>query len=160
MDQLLSITALARHTGVSSKSLRHWEALGLLPKASRSHTGYRFFPSEAIAYVGFVKKSKAMGLTLKQMQGVLRLARKGIGPCPTVEFWVDQRIAALEAEIQSLTGRLADLKRIRQNYSRGRRAVTGSRKCCSLLIGLPEEKHFRRADARQLSGRVRSAYTQ
>ncbi len=42
MDQHLSITALARQTGVSSKSLRHWETLGLLPKASRSHTGYRF----------------------------------------------------------------------------------------------------------------------
>lgn len=149
MDQHLSITALARQTGVSSKSLRYWEALGLLPQASRSHTGYRFFSSESIAYVGFVKKSKAMGLTLKQMQGVLRLARKGFGPCPTVESWVDQRIVELEAEIQSRTERLADLKRIQRSYTEIRRSRTRSQECCSLLVGLPEEKHFRSSGTRQ-----------
>lgn len=149
MDRHLSITALARQTGVSSKSLRHWEALGLLPKASRSHTGYRFFPSEAVAYIGFIRRSKEMGLTLKQMQSVLQLARKGIGPCSTVESWVDRKIAEMEAEIQSLTERLADLKRIQQSYTQVRRAEIHSYKCCSLLVGLPEEKHFRHINARQ-----------
>jgi len=41
MGQALSISALARSTGVTSKTLRHWERVGLLPKAARTHTGYR-----------------------------------------------------------------------------------------------------------------------
>ncbi len=88
-----------------------------------------------------------MGLTLKQMQSVLQLARKGIGPCPTVEPWVDQKIEEMEAEIQSLTEHLTELKRIQQSYTRVRCAEAHSQECCSLLVGLPEEKHFRNANA-------------
>lgn len=144
MNQSLSITALARQTGVSSKSLRYWEALGLLPKASRSRAGYRLFSSEAVAYVGFVKKSKVMGLTLKQMQQVLRLARDGRSPCAMVETWIDARIAELETEIQSLTKQLSALKRIQRRYSIEAPADARPQVCCSLLVGLPEERRFRR----------------
>jgi MerR family regulatory protein len=42
MRQALSISALARSTGVTSKTLRHWERVGLLPKAARTHTGTAF----------------------------------------------------------------------------------------------------------------------
>ena len=147
MTQNLTITALARETGVSSKSLRYWEELGLLPKASRSRAGYRLFPPEAVAYVGFVKRSKAMGLTLKQMQKVLRLARDGRSPCTTVETWIDQRIAELETAIQSLTQQLSALKCIQRRSSLDAPADYPPQSCCSLLMGLPEERRFRRVAA-------------
>jgi len=47
MGQALSISALARSTGITSKTLRHWERVGLLPKAARTHTGYRIFGAES-----------------------------------------------------------------------------------------------------------------
>jgi DNA-binding transcriptional MerR regulator len=34
MGQALSISTLAKSTGVTSKTLRHWERVGLLPKAA------------------------------------------------------------------------------------------------------------------------------
>jgi MerR family copper efflux transcriptional regulator len=155
MNQYLSITALARQTGVSSKSLRYWEALGLLPKAARSRAGYRFFPCEAVAYVGFVKKSKAIGLTLKQMQKVLRLARDGRSPCATVETWIDARIAELETAIRLLTAQLAELKCIQRRYTVDAPTDDPRPRCCSLLVGLPEERRFRRfAQAAPVARRV------
>jgi MerR family copper efflux transcriptional regulator len=48
MRQALSISALAKSTGVTSKTLRHWERVGLLPKAARTHTGYRIFAPEVM----------------------------------------------------------------------------------------------------------------
>ena len=102
MQQALTISVLARRAGVSSKSLRHWEHVGLLPKASRTHTGYRVFGPEAVQYVDFILKAKTVGLTLSEMKHVVELAHKGKNPCPEVIRWVDAKDKAVERQIQSL----------------------------------------------------------
>lgn len=77
MHDALTISVFAKRSGVPSKTIRYWEGLGLLPKAARSHTGYRVFDPAALRYVSFVQKSKAIGLTLAEMQEVLHLTRSG-----------------------------------------------------------------------------------
>lgn len=142
MGDFQTITALARKTGVSSKALRYWEKLGLLPKASRSHNGYRIFPPETSVYIGFVRRSREMGLTLRQMKTVLNLARRGHSPCAAVDTWIAHRIAECETEIRSLLSLRQSLKKLQ----RCRPGVTHSRdlskECCSLLVGLPEAQAF------------------
>ncbi len=140
MEESLTITALAKKTGVSSKALRYWEALGLLPKASRSHSGYRQFSAEATAYIGFVKRSKEMGLTLQQMRTVLKLARRGCSPCVEVETFIDHRIIELKTEIKSLSKLLQSLKMLRQCCPDTVHSADRSKECCSLLVGLPEAR--------------------
>lgn len=140
--EFLSITALARKTGVSSKALRYWERLGLLPKAARSPAGYRRFSSETAAYVKFVSRSKAMGLTLQQMRAVLKLARTGCSPCVKVETWIEQRIRDLETEIQSLSRLRRSLKKVLECQPRVTPQSEQPKECCSLLVGLPEPRRF------------------
>lgn len=142
MNTFLTITALARETGVSSKALRHWEALGLLPKASRSPSGYRQFPAEATAYIEFVKRSKDMGLTLQQMRDVLKLARKGRSPCVEVESFIDIRVKELEEKIASLSALLRTLKTLQQCSADRVHPRDRSKECCCLLVGLPEGETF------------------
>lgn len=142
MDNLLTITALARKTGVSPKALRYWEALGLLPKALRSPSGYRQFPAETTAYIEFVKRSKDMGLTLQQMRTILKLARKGRSPCVEVESFIDNRIQELEEKITSLSVLLRCLKALQQCSADKMPPDKRSKECCSLLVGLPEGQAF------------------
>src|SRR5260370_39615904 len=82
MGQALSISALARSTGVTSKTLRHWERVGLLPKAARTHTGYRIFGAEANHYIEFILKAKSVGLTLSEMKRVIEFDRQDKNPVP------------------------------------------------------------------------------
>jgi DNA-binding transcriptional MerR regulator len=84
MQQALSISELAKTAGVTSKTLRHWEHLGLLPKAMRTHTGYRVFDPQITQYIEFIQKAKTVGLTLKEAKRLMELARKGKNPCPQV----------------------------------------------------------------------------
>lgn len=142
MHEPLGITALARKTHVSSKALRYWEALGLLPRAARSHTRYRLFPAETVAYVGFIKRSKEVGLTLEQMKTVLALARAGRSPCEEVEAFIDRRIVELEDKIASLSELLQSLKALRACDSARKLDRDRSKECCSLLMGLPEARPF------------------
>lgn len=138
MDERLSISALARRTGVSSKTIRYWEALGLLPRAARTHTGYRLFDSESVRYVAFVRKSKAIGLTLAEMREILRIARHGRCPCPEVLRWTEQKARSLQEEIKSLSVLLRRLKRIRRQWLEGSCCEGECGDVCSLIEGLPD----------------------
>ncbi len=41
MDRLMTIGQLARATGVTPKTIRYYEQVGILPVPRRSETGYR-----------------------------------------------------------------------------------------------------------------------
>lgn len=141
MREALTISRLARRSGVPPKTLRYWESLGLLPKAARTHTGYRLFDSESVSYIAFIRKSKSIGLTLAEMREVLRLARNGRCPCSKVVAWTEAKTKSLEEEVRSLSLLLDRLKRIRREWSRDRKRS----KCgdvCSLIAELAESKFF------------------
>ena len=81
MRQAVSISALAKSAGVTAKTLRFWERIGLLPRAGRTHTGYRIFAPEVIHYIDFILKARSVGLTLAEMKRVVMLAQDGTNPC-------------------------------------------------------------------------------
>jgi DNA-binding transcriptional MerR regulator len=64
----------------------------LLPKATRTHTGYRVFDPQATHYVDFIQKAKTVGLTLKEAKQLLELARRGKNPCPQGVSWIDEKL--------------------------------------------------------------------
>lgn len=142
MRDTLTISALAKRSGVPSKTIRYWEGLGLLPQAARTHSGYRVFEPDALRYVGFIRKSKAIGLTLAEMQEILRLARAGRCPCPEVIEWTAARAQAVEAEIRELSKLLRRLKRIRREWSRKSCTPTNCGQICSLVEELPESQTY------------------
>jgi DNA-binding transcriptional MerR regulator len=140
MRDALTISAFAKRSGVPSKTIRYWEGLGLLPKAARSHTGYRVFDPAALRYVSFVQKSKAIGLTLAEMQEVLHLARSGRCPCPEVFGWTQAKAKSVAQQIRELSALLRRLKRIQREWKRCSCEGDKCGEVCSLIAGLPECK--------------------
>ena len=102
MRQAVSISALAKSAGVTAKTLRFWERIGLLPRAGRTHTGYRIFTPEVIHYIDFILKARSVGLTLAEMKRVVMLAQDGTNPCPEIVHWLDGKDKAIEQQIHSL----------------------------------------------------------
>ncbi|HYL65102.1 MAG TPA: MerR family transcriptional regulator [Candidatus Methylomirabilis sp.] len=138
MRETVTISALAKQSGVPSKTLRFWESAGLLPKAARTHTGYRVFDSNTLSYIAFIRKSKSIGLTLAEIQEILRLARSGRCPCPEVVHWTQARMKAIDDQIRSLSALLRRLKRIERQWTKrhGSRGKCGE--VCYLIKDLPE----------------------
>lgn len=140
MHETLTISALAKRSGVPSKTIRYWESLGLLPRAARSHTGYRVFDSESLRYVAFIRKSKAIGLTLAEMREILRLARAGHCPCPDVVRWTAARARSIESQIRELSALLRRLKHIRRQWFSESCSSGNCGQACYLVQELPECK--------------------
>ncbi len=121
-----SITALSKKTTVPAATLRYWEHLGLLPRAARTHTGYRMFAGEVLQYIEFVRRSKG-----------------GRTPCPEVEQWIRARLVKVEEQIRQLQSLQQQLVVVSHGFRDGSADSDRSGDLCSLIVGLPEEKKFR-----------------
>lgn len=92
MDDTLTIGEAARRVGVTPKTLRHYEALGLLPPAPRGPNGYRRYRPEDLNRLAFVRRAKNLGLTLAEVRVLTAVAEGG-------------RCDLTQAELRELLGR-------------------------------------------------------
>ncbi|MEU0029668.1 MerR family transcriptional regulator [Streptomyces sp. NPDC006335] len=58
---------VARHSGVSTRMLRHYDALGLVRPTGRTAGGYRAYSAEDVRKIFHVESLRSLGLSLKQI---------------------------------------------------------------------------------------------
>ncbi|MFF8102266.1 MerR family transcriptional regulator [Streptomyces sp. NPDC016640] len=61
------IGEVARHSGVSARMLRHYDALGLVRPTGRTVGGYRAYSAEDVRRIFHVEGLRSLGLSLKQI---------------------------------------------------------------------------------------------
>ena len=105
----MRIGQLAHSTGVSTDTIRYYEKIGLLPRAGRSESGYREYPSGAGNRIRVIRNAVQLGFPLEEIAKVLRVRDSGGAPCRQVRDYahelvqqIEQRIAELEAERRSM----------------------------------------------------------
>ncbi|GAA2683118.1 MULTISPECIES: HEAT repeat domain-containing protein [Actinosynnema] len=62
---------VARHSGVSTRMLRHYDALGLVSPTGRTTGGYREYSADDLRRIFHVEGLRSLGLTLKQVRRAL-----------------------------------------------------------------------------------------
>src|ERR1700731_3904392 len=71
---LVSIGQLAKAAGVSSRTIRYYEELGILPEPRRSPGGTRKYPREYGGYIAAALALKDLGFRLEEVKPLARLA--------------------------------------------------------------------------------------
>ena len=77
------ISELATATNETPRTLRFYEAAGVLPKPPRTRGGYRDYPASAIARVRFIRSLQRVDLTLDEIATVTRVLDSTSPPCST-----------------------------------------------------------------------------
>src|SRR5215469_9546674 len=100
----MTIGQLSKLTGVPIKVLRHYEDLGFLYTPGRSEGNYRLFGEEALWCVQVIQGLRSLGLTLKEIQALVRcyLERPGEPSGALLEAHLAQALARVEARITAL----------------------------------------------------------
>ena len=60
-------------TGVSTKMIRHYESIGLIPAASRTFANYRLYNDADVHRLRFIKRARSLGFSMKQIEQLLGL---------------------------------------------------------------------------------------
>jgi len=69
----LQIGDVAERTGLSLRTIRHYEDVGLLPEAQRSQGGFRLYGEEAVQRLLVIKHMKPLEFTLEEMRDLLEV---------------------------------------------------------------------------------------
>ena len=133
------IHELARTTGVSAKTIRYYESIGLVPDPQRAENNYRQYAPDAIERLRFIVSARSLGFSLTDIGEFLSARDEGTLPCKRVLDSFDQRIADIDR-------RIADLLALRDNLSRVRADGAGlppDKKCgddclCYIVTTDPE----------------------
>lgn len=107
----LLIGGLAELVGMSRSALRHYEAEGLLEAEARSESGYRVYGPRAAYRLLFIKRAKALGLTLSEIKRLIDSPR-GTREDERAFFdgFIDLKIQETEARIAGLHAVARDLR--------------------------------------------------
>ena len=112
--RLVSIGQLAKDAGVSSRTIRYYEELGIIPEPRRSAGGTRKYPREYRDYVETALALKEMGFRLEDIKPLARLALGrpvSAGQRDAAQRLVEDRIEALGQQMSMLRGLHASVQR-------------------------------------------------
>src|SRR5258708_38991063 len=109
-SQKLTVSQVVGRAGVGRASIRHYERIGLVPKAERSPAGYRFWTAREVQYLKWVASAKRAGLTLHELGEIFRMYRAGTAPCRTVRDLLQQKLADLDREVDELSNLRASVE--------------------------------------------------
>ncbi|RZJ15851.1 MAG: MerR family transcriptional regulator [Acidovorax sp.] len=104
---LLKVGDLARRTGLTVRTLHHYDEIGLLKPSGRSDAGYRLYSQGDVQRLHGIQTMRQMGLALSDIGELL--AGEGMAP----ERIIGQQIRALDQQISQaseLRGRLTMLR--------------------------------------------------
>jgi Hg(II)-responsive transcriptional regulator len=102
VDGTLTIGKLAKQAHVNRETVRYYERRRLLPRASRSATGYRVFADDALRRLRFIRHAKVLGFSLNEIRELLTLRVNSIDTCDRVRERTELKIANIERTIQAL----------------------------------------------------------
>jgi DNA-binding transcriptional MerR regulator len=103
---------LARATGVSTDTLRHYERKRLVPGVTRTAAGYRTYPAAAVDRVLLIQRALVAGFSLTDLERILTTRDRGGAPCHGVRDLVGLRLQDLERHIQELAALRRDLREL------------------------------------------------
>lgn len=136
-DKPLLIGQLAASAGVKADSVRFYERNGLLPKPSRTASGYRVYDRHALDQLRFIKKAQSLGFSLDEVRRIFRLKDQGTAKCRSV-------VAMAEATLTATELKLTELQRFRDalatNVRRWRQRPADT-KCAAEFCDLIEESN-------------------
>lgn len=106
----MKIGQLAKRAGVSTKTIRYYEDIGVLPEPDRAANGYRDYTTTTADRLAFIQDAQTAGLSLLEIQMILELRDSGQSTCGHV-------IGSLEAHLEEVDRQMEDLERTRQRLT-------------------------------------------
>ncbi|WP_323672773.1 heavy metal-responsive transcriptional regulator [Candidatus Poriferisodalis multihospitum] len=105
----MRIGEMGDRCGVSTKTIRYYESIGLLDEPERTASGYRAYAADAVERLRFIRDAQATGLTLAEISSVLELKSAGERSCAHTTALIEAHVDAIDVQISQLRSARTEL---------------------------------------------------
>jgi MerR family copper efflux transcriptional regulator len=105
----MNIGQASKRSAVSQRMIRHYETIGLIPKAARRDSGYRDYDDKDVHTLSFIRRARDLGFPISEIAQLLAL-------------WQDRSRASADVKALALA-RATELKRKEQEIQAMRRSL-------------------------------------
>ena len=105
----MNIGHASKRSGVSQRMIRHYETIGLIPKAARRDSGYRDYDDGDVHTLSFIRRARDLGFPINEIAQLLAL-------------WQDRSRTSADVKALALA-RASELKRKEQEIQAMRRSL-------------------------------------
>ncbi|MDW7759190.1 MAG: MerR family transcriptional regulator [Acidobacteriota bacterium] len=150
-DRYLTVGALAERSGVSPRTIKHWEDKGILEPDMRTEGGFRLYPESYIFLCQLIRDLQLFGYTLEEIKALSDDVRTFLvieaDPASFPPSEVEAKLAGMIEAIQALFDRM---KLLREGIDRWEDLLKKKRKDILAL----QAKNRKRADPLKEAGHV------
>ncbi len=143
LSTYMNIGAASALTGVSAKTMRYYESIGLTEAPVRGANRYRAYSARDVAVLRFIQRARSLGFSVRDVRDLLSL-------------WNDQERASADvkalalAHIDAIESKIAELRSIRQTLLDLTAACHGDdRPDCPILADLAQGEE----ESKRMAGR-------
>ncbi len=131
----MKIGELAKRSGCSVQTIRHYEREGLLSSTARSEGNFRLYDQYAEERLMFIKRCRNLDLSLPEVKHLLALSQARGSACSEVNNMVEQHIQQVEERISELQSLRFQLHELRENCSENRTVEE-----CGIIRNLAQQR--------------------
>ncbi len=106
----MQIGELAKTAGVTTKTIRYYESIGVLDEPERTESGYRSYGPGAIERLDFVRQAQSSGLALAEIRSILEIKDEGGQACQHTTALLGRHLDELDARIVELEAAREELR--------------------------------------------------
>ena len=99
----MNISEAARRSGLSAKTIRYYEEIGLIAPAARHENGYRQYNEGALEELKFMARARQVGFDLEECRQLLTLHRDHSRQSRHARELVLEKSQQLQQRIEQLT---------------------------------------------------------
>jgi MerR family transcriptional regulator, copper efflux regulator len=111
VSRSFQIGEVAKLSTLSVKTIRYYTDIGLLePHVERSPTRYRLYTPEVLNRLAFIRRSQGLGLSLTEIQDILKIHDDGTLPCGQAKQYLESKLDEIETQIHHLEVLRAEIK--------------------------------------------------
>lgn len=118
-EQLTSISELSATLGLTTRTLRYWEEVGIIESAERADGAARGYTPYYVRRIKFIMKLKHLGLTIKEMQALYSF----YGETKQTDKMMPALVKTLNNHIETLDSRVANLVALRKEIEEYRKRI-------------------------------------
>jgi DNA-binding transcriptional MerR regulator len=115
------IGELASRVGLTERTIRYYEELGLLESVKRLEGGVRVYTDDDVRRLRYIQKLKTLGLSLQEMlelENMYRLHRSNSTVLPRLMELLDAHLATIDDKVGELQALQDEIRSYREHVAR------------------------------------------